>query len=323
MKHERFAYLAIKQFPEISIPQSLTIWSPLEDLKKDIAEFTGIDAKIVSSAIDSITLNSNDAYFLKDYSSKFMPMLINLGNGYALKPISSIIRNPFFSAITLLEQRDSNMRNHISLQREKWFQEHIYAMFYGTRYQAVDGNVKLRKGEVTITDIDGAIYDNLTGELAIIQIKWQDFFFNDVKKLRSKASNLIKELEDWAMKVTDWISENGREKLITSLRLKPAAGKSISSIYLFGLSKNAARMQGYGFDMKSDNLAIATWPQFFRNRFEIGPSERVIHDLFTTLKAQQQGTVPSKPLPLRFEIFNKTMLFEDLWSIADELKETG
>ena len=49
-------------------------------------------------------------------------------------------------------------------------------MFSGVKYITIDGNIKLRTGKKIVTDIDAAIFDRTTGELAIFQIKWQDFF---------------------------------------------------------------------------------------------------------------------------------------------------
>jgi hypothetical protein len=46
-----------------------------------------------------------------------------------------------------------------------------------------------------LTDIDAVIFDRLTGELALFQLKWQDYSTNSLRETRSKASNLVKELD--------------------------------------------------------------------------------------------------------------------------------
>jgi hypothetical protein len=314
LKHIRFTALASEEFPNINIPQTLTLWAPLEEFANGIARFTGVDIAIVLKSIDIIMMKFDDAESMRQYSSRFMPLLINLGNGFVLRPVSGIIRNPFATIITLLEHRNLKVRHEISAHREEWLRNHLYAIFGGVRYQTVDGNVKLRIGNSMITDIDAAIYDNLTGELALFQIKWQDFFFNDVKKLRSKASNLTREMDEWCEKVSDWITQNGTAKLGKSLRLRNGTGNLITSIYLFGISRNAARMNGYGFSIKSDNLAIANWPQFVRHRFEIGPGEKVISKIFSILKSKEYKKIVATPLPYEFLIGESILRFEDLWA---------
>jgi hypothetical protein len=318
LKHIQFASLASKKFAEISIPQSLTIWNPKEEMIQDISDFSGMEKSLISKALDTILMNSEDVKLLNISTSKFMPLIIDMGNGFVLRPVSSLARNPFFSIIKMLEYRNPDFRNDISRPRENWFRNELYALFAGTRYQKIEGNINLKKGKHIITDIDAAIYDKLTGDLAIFQLKWQDFFTNDVKELRSKASNLTKELGIWAEKVTGWVNDYGEKALSMSLRLKPVKNKKISGFYLFALSKNSARTEGYGFRTDAENLAIANWPQFVRNRYESGPADRVFHQLFVTLKAQEHGTITSKPLPLKFNISGKTMIFEDLWSTLDD-----
>ena len=318
LKHTHCVQIAYSKHPQISIPQSLTIWEPLEKLINDISEFTGMDRKVILEVFEVIALKADDVRFLQNYTSKFMPLLIDIGNGFILRPISSIRINPFFTIIALLEHRDPGINNKISNPREGWLRNEIYSVFAGTRYQRVNGNIKLRQGSEIITDIDAAVFDILTGELALFQIKWQDFFFNDVKKLRSRASNLTAEFDSWAEKITSWIDKNGTVKLSQSLKIKPVKGKKVSSVYLFGLSRNKARMQGFGYSIKSEKLAIATWPQFIRVRTEIGPASNVFKEIFARLKEEESHIVLTKALETDVRIGDLTLRFEDLWSAADE-----
>jgi hypothetical protein len=313
MKHIQFTNVAKQKFPEMLLFQNLTLWKIKEELTSEIAAYTGLDIALITDIFDVITLKPNDVSLFKKHSSLFMPLLIDFGNGFVLRPVSSISRNPFYSILALLEHRDPNSRHEVSLHREEWLRQDLYAYFEGNRYQRVNGNINLKKQGKVITDIDAAIYDNTNGELAIFQIKWQDYFFNDVKKLRSKASNLARELDDWSEKVMDWVNDNGNEQLTKLLRIKLPAGTNISAIYLFGLSKNAGRTAGYGFVKKSTNLAVATWPQFQRNRIEIGPQAKVFSVLFKKLIEQEGAVFKSTPIPVSFQLSEHELIFEDIW----------
>lgn len=318
LKHVHFAGLAAKKYPEISIPQSITLWDSPNELINSIADFSRLDLKTVSKVFDLITLKASDVAVLKEHTSKFMPLLIGSGNGLVLRPISSLVQNPLVSIFTILEYRNPNIRHEIIARREEWLRSHLNAFFLGTRYQQIHTNIKLRKGNSVITDIDAAIHDNLTGELGLFQIKWQDFFYNDVKKLRSRASNLTKELDEWAEKATQWIEEYGVTELYKILGITLTRPINESSVFLFGLSRNVARVQGYGYKVKFENLAVANWPQFMRTRMEVGPAERVIKTIFDTLKSQENDKVNSKPLPFKISLLNKTFHFEDLWSAFED-----
>jgi hypothetical protein len=315
MKHKEFALIALQTQSEISIPQSLTIWEPLDQLEKALADYSGMDISTARKALEMITMHPNEASYLHGVTKNFFPLLISLGNGLVLRPIASLIKNPFISTIALQGWRNSRSIDQLSMHREEWMRSEIYSMFQGTRYRRINGNIKIRSENKIVTDIDAAIFDILTGELALFQIKWQDYFTNDIRELRSKASNLTKELDDWADKVTLWIQRNGNKELVKSLRLKLGEKMVVSSVYLFGISRTYARMQGFGFTTTNEKLAIANLPQLRRVRYEIGPTKRVFNDLFDVLKQKMGEAVrTSKPLPLTITASDKKICFEDLWN---------
>jgi len=299
--------------------QCLTIWCSLSELINDISDFSRIEKCIVEQVFKIISFRANDAVLIRDHTTKFMPLIIDLENDFVLRPVSGIARNPLNTLKDLLILRNPQLTTEFNKYRESWLRNNLYAMFMGTRYHSIDGNIALRIDKKFITDIDAAIYDNVTGELALFQIKWQDYHLNDVKKLRSKASNLTKELEEWTRKVCEWIYTLGVDQLAHNLRLPK--NKKISNIYLFGLSKNAARMKGYGFELKENRIAISTWAQFKRNRTEIGPSKSVFGDLFNALKKQETAEVEAIPKPITFKVSDKEFHYKDLWNVVENEKK--
>ncbi len=321
LKHIKYSSIAAETHKEILMHQSLTIWCSSTELIVDIANFTGIKKKVVEQVFRMISLNAEDAVLLRNHTTKFMPLIIDLENNFVLRPVSGILRNPLITIKDLLLLRNPQLITEFNKDRESWLRSNLYAMFMGTRYHKIDGNIVLRIGRKFITDIDAAIYDNVTGELALVQIKWQDYHLNDVKKLRSKASNLTKELEGWTQKVCEWISSQGTTQLARNLRLQKNKKVSESKIYLFGLSKNAARMKGYGFELKEKRIAIGTWAQFRRNRTEIGPSTSVLGDLFNRLKEQEDSELEIVSKPITFKVSDKEFYYKDLWNVVEDDKK--
>ncbi len=308
LKHEYFVSLASQTYPEISVPQSLTTWFPYDEFQEGISAFLGMETSKVSDILSTITLKTDDVGFLRNNTSIFMPLLIDMENGFVVRPTSSILTNPFQSIISLMEYRDPQIRHIISQPREEWMRSEIYSLFLGERYVRVEGNIKLRQGGKVITDIDGAIYDKLTGELAIIQIKWQDFFINDVRKLRSKARNLRAGFDEWAIKIEKWINDNGLQALSDNLRL----GNVVKSFYLFGISKTMSHTEGYGYHIDNQNIATSNMPAFVKCRFETGPTDNVIQQLFKKLKEFTMD-IETVPMPFDYTVSNKHFLFEDLF----------
>jgi len=190
-------------------------------------------------------------------------------------------------------------------------------MFRGRRYICFPGNLKLRRGGAVLTDIDAAIYDRLTGDVGIFQLKWQDYSTNDVRQLRSKAANLAAELTDWSNKVMSWIEENGVSSLDKSLRLKQKRREAVRSVMLFAISRSSVRTHGFGVRTDAPSLAMAMWPRFVRARMEVGPSERSLRDLHARL-LQEYGQLPDiRPTPASIQVTGATLHLHDFWNRTD------
>jgi hypothetical protein len=110
--------VASKKHPEVHLPQSFTIWTLLEELITDISNFSGIDKSIIIEAFECIMMKPGDANMLKTHTSDFRPLIIDVGNGFVLRPISAVFHNPYISINQILEHRNKNYINDLSLLRE-------------------------------------------------------------------------------------------------------------------------------------------------------------------------------------------------------------
>src|SRR5690606_3423498 len=115
---------------------------------------------------------------------------------------------------------------------------------------------KLRKGSKIVTDVDAAVFDRTSGDLALFQLKWQDFLTNDVRALRSRSSNLVREIDEWADKVMEWILKRSVADLGDAMRINSRKHRPILRIFLFAISRTVARVQGYGYSSKHEALVI-------------------------------------------------------------------
>jgi hypothetical protein len=275
---------------------------------------SGRPEPVVRAAFAALAMTSEQAKKLADYSTPLIPLLFDLGNGLILRPVSCLTRNPLTAVKTQHQWLDSRTEHAIADDREDWMRSHLYGMFGGSRYACFPGNLKLRSAGSILTDIDAAVYDRLTGDVGLFQLKWQDYSTNDVRQLRSKATNLSAELMDWSGKVKSWIQEHGISALNQSLRLKQKRREAVRNIFLFAISRSAVRTQGYGVRTDAPYLAMAVWPQFARVRMEIGPSERALRDIHLQL-LEQYGQVPDVvPMPASLSVAGTTIYIHDLWN---------
>lgn len=313
-KHFGCVSVAKKLFPEVSLAQSLTIWGPRDALEKSISLMCGSSEPAVHAIFNALAMTSQHAKRLADHSTPLIPLLFDLGNGLILRPVSCLTRNPFTAARTQHQWLDPRTEHAVAAHREDWMRQHLYAMFGGKRYIRFPGNLKLRRGGSVLTDIDAVIYDRLTGDVGLFQLKWQDYSTNDVRQLRSKATNLAAELMDWSGKVKSWIEENGISALDNSLRLKQKRGEAARSVLLFAISRSSVRTHGYGVRTDALDLAMSVWPQFVRARMEIGPSERSLRDIHARL-LHEYGQMPDiHPMPASVRVAGATLHIRDLWN---------
>lgn len=321
LKHIRFVDVAKRQYREINYAMSLTIWKPKDELAQSLAQLPGVSEAAASAAIDLLTVRAGDEGYFRDEVTPYIPMLIEISDGYLLSPISSIFRNPFHGIRMLHEARDSKATARLLEHRERWMIDDLYHLFLGGRYICMEGPTKLRRGSSVVTDIDAAVLDTVTGTLGLFQMKWQDFNSNDVGKQRSRARNFVDKVDAWARAVDGWVAEFGTDQLLRNLRMRFPEG--VSQVCLFAIGRSAARFQSYGFVSQVSAVASATWRQFTRVRFEVGPSDNVLSDIHAAIQSEQSTPVTLKPIRQELPFQEYTIVFENLWNAFDDEQEAG
>jgi hypothetical protein len=317
LKHIWFVGVGSKRLSGINFCMSLTIWKRPDELVNSISSFTGIDAERVESALRAIVVTREDAAYFGAEPTHFMPMLLELSEGYWLAPVSSIFRNPFTAIRMLNEFRHPAIAQSVRKPREQWMISELYALFEGSRYQVVELPTRLKRGGKLVTDIDAAVLDMMTGELSLFQLKWQDFTSHRLGTIRSKAKNFVERVSLWADQVEAWIEEFGKAELCQFLKLKLPEGALPTKVMMFAIGRSSARFTSYGYALTNANIAACNWKQFVRLRYEVGPAERVLSEIHSRVFSERTRVEMRRPLPYSFEIEGRTICFEDMWRAAD------
>lgn len=320
-KHIRLVDVGKQKMPEVNYAMSLTIWQPESKLRESISDFTGMALEEVSAVLDLFTVSPDQhGYFLTE-STPFIPMLIKISDEHVLSPVSSIFRNPLRGLRMLHGQLTNQLENSVREPREEWMTSELVHLFLGTRYRIVDKPTRLKRENNSVTDIDAAIVDITTGELALFQLKWQDFDTNEIKSQRSKAKNFVNQTDDWARNIKNWIAEYGTEALGKSLQLTKRVYEQITAVRLFGIGRSASRFQSYGYAPTCSDLALCSWPQFVRLRYEVGPATNVFKSLHEKIQAESTRRINKEPLRHELNVAGQIIVFQDLWNLYDEQKE--
>lgn len=313
LKHIHFVDLGRKQYADINYPMSLTIWKLPSELTESIAAFTGMDKADVSSVLDLFTIRPTQCRYFLHERTPYLPMLIEISAGYLLAPICSIFRNPL-AAVRMFEESNSH-QTAASLRgpRENWMISDLCHLFLGSRYQRFDRPARLRLNGKDLTDIDAAILDLTTGDLALFQLKWQDFNTNDIRSQRSKAKNFVERVDRWTEAVESWLREFGKPALGGLLRIDG----DIAEIKPFAIGRSSARFRSYGYSLKSNSVVPCVWAQFVRLRHEVGTAEHVFRQIADRALNEAASPVQAKPIPHEIVVGGQKIRFEDLWNTYD------
>lgn len=312
LKHTQFVAIAKRQWPDVNYWMSLTIWKPKSEIVAELSGATRIDPIIVSAIIDLLTIGQEKNPDFSSDVDPLIPFFIKISERYLLEPASILFLNPFDIIARL--NPDQKTRQAISDKREGLMLTNLNGLFQGNRYIRIEAPVRLRTAGRIVTDIDGAILDLITGELALFQLKWQDFRGANLKQTISRAKNFVGAVSTWAKTTSSWIDENGIENLLRSLRAPSIAHTPVKSVHLFAIGQMSARFGQYGYESENNNLAISTWPQFLRIRHEVGPADRVLSRMFEKAKAEEIGNAAVSAHPYEMHSCGQVIRFENMWN---------
>ena len=311
MIHSRFIYHSLDR-KDIDLAFSITIWSSLDDIINGTRYLYDITPEKIKKILNIITLNDTTVDVVTDGNNFYMPLLIDMGNGLYIRPVSSMSKNPFDFIKRVLAKNKIKVYNSLIKHQEKMLRDDIYRFFSGTRFQCLDSNIKLKtpSGEI-LTDVDASIFDVMTSTLAIFQLKWQDYRTNNVQELRSKAKNMSEETDKWAYNVEKWFSNVTSEQATRTFKIKSKSDFVV--ILLFVVSREVSYIEGYGYYPKNPALAIANYPYFVRLRTEIGPYQNTFLLMHKALTEKRSDISKIEPQPLSFEIMEHKFICERFW----------
>ncbi len=312
LKHLQLVAAGKHKWPDINYWMSLSVWKPKGEIVAMLSGATGIDPIIVSIIVDLLTLKPDSVPDLSSDVDPVIPLFIKISNTYLLEPVGALFLNPF--DVIQRINADQKTRQALMEHREGVMLANLNGLFQGTRYDCVDSPVRLRQKGRVLTDIDGAVLDRTTGDLALFQLKWQDFKGATTRQTISRAKNFVEQVEKWAEDTTVWISSNGTDELLQSLRLRKPPGIEAVTVRLFAIGQMGARFGSYGHKVENSSLAAATWPQFVRLRYEIGPASSVFSSLYSAIVAESVGEVSVRPIPFDLETCGTVVKFKNLWN---------
>lgn len=226
---------------------------------------TGLVARSLDCTVEDaalllqpLTMSGENAARHGAIGDSVWPALIRASRNTFIHPLFGLDVNPYLFLLTNLRHDHRADWDRAANGREGRWQSEFAEVLDGSRYDQVRAKgLLLRKEGRHITDVDFAAYDRNSGDLMLVQLKWQHPFDADDKTRRSMARNLVVGGNQWIEVVTGWLTEHGAEEMVK--RLGFALGASPRP-RLFVLARYGAQFSGRAD--RDERATWTSWPHF-------------------------------------------------------------
>jgi hypothetical protein len=269
-KHLAYAAILRSRHQSVHIRNLLTTYCPRQDFIDSLARYLDADRKDIADILKCFTLNCENLDVHTAGASTTWAPLVQASAGTLILPIYGLDINPFLFLLTDLRFRHEADWFRLANNREaRWITE-LDDLFKAPGWCTCPRNLRLREDGKEVTDIDFAVHDQRSNELALFQLKWQHPVGMDNRGRRSAGKNFVEESNRWVETVNSWLQRNGVNALMQRLGFK---NRMLPTVHLFVLGRYHALLTG--FDRRDDRAVWSDWAHFRRARLEAGGTATV------------------------------------------------
>ncbi|MEN3067550.1 hypothetical protein [Uliginosibacterium sediminicola] len=254
--HIDFALLLAKKNPIVDLRNVLTIFVRKDDVA-EVWQEAGLQAQRIQPTLNALSLNMESIGDWEDCFETPATYYIDFGKDFYLLPCFGAISNPYFALFRHLRRVHEKEWSSGVDRREQVFRQDLATAFPAPRFSIPEHGVKLRRPNGSVlTDIDAVIFDNETGSIALIQLKWHDVFGRSVREWASRKRNLDI-ANAWVDKVMDWIGSQNAADVAAKLGFRGPRSNFAPQVYV--LARYSAAFSG---ECAQDNRATwLGWPE--------------------------------------------------------------
>ncbi len=258
-KHIAYAALLKARYPELHIRNLLTAHAPIEPFTRGVAGQLDANYAEIEMMLRSLTLSGGNRKVHTGANDPTWAPLVQAGTDSFILPIYGLDINPHLFLINDLKARfEKDWFRAVNNREARWIEE-LTELFAGPRWKTNGRNLRLREGSQDQTDIDFALLDIRTQEVAIFQLKWQHPVGMDNRLRRNTAATLIDSSNAWIETTLAWLEKHGSRELAKRLGFDVIQEPKIR---LFVLGRYHAHLSGY--EEKDSRAVWSDWANFLR-----------------------------------------------------------
>lgn len=311
-KHLAFAAILKARHPSVHLRNLLTSYSGRAFFIDSLARYMDADRQEIETILTSFILSGDNLETHTRGGATAWAPIVQASTETLMLPIYGLDINPFLFLFTDLRFRHESDWFRIANGREQRWIGELERLFNEPRWQTYGRSLPLRENGRTVTDIDFALFEPRTNELALFQLKWQQPIGLDNRLRRSAGKNLFEESTHWIDSVLGWVKKHGADELMRRLNFSTGA---VASIHLFVLGRYHLHVSG--FEDRDPRAVWSDWAHFRRALVDapksapISQIARIVESELAQSRAAKRGESIMLPVGNVAIVLNPTSEPED------------
>ncbi|MBY5867844.1 hypothetical protein [Rhizobium leguminosarum] len=278
LKHTAFVDTLLVRHNPPAARDILTIYAFDHELREQWGGLLSLKDDDADVMLEVLGISPSDVSHLKLTPDCPQALLIRGGDQCWHKPVFGGLNNPFPWVNRKLQRMFRPDWDRAVNLRETAFRDDLRELFPEPRFFMPSKPRRLRDGGRVLTDIDAAIFDRMTGTLAVFQIKWQDSFENSLTERASRQSNLVKEGNAWIEIVSKYCAGLSGDERAMRLGLPKDMASNAKAMCLFVLTRNGAKFSGG--EAQDNRAAWLSWFDLLKRGHTLNPDKDLLLKLW-------------------------------------------
>jgi hypothetical protein len=224
------------------------------------------------------------------------PFYVDMGRDFILAPAFAALMNPFVNMVRGLRALYRGDWDRAVESREPAFRTDLANLFAPPRFTVPSRSFRIARTDGSeLTDVDAVVLDNLTGSMALVQLKWHDVFARSMRERESRRKNLLA-ARDWVSRIDAWVGRRSCTEVAAHLGIDGIASDNARP-GIFVVARHSARFSvPEPYDARS---AWISWPELVRSVQRAEAADDVIANMFRNFRAgglPRQSTSAARPV---------------------------
>jgi hypothetical protein len=257
-----------------------------------LADALDADSATIGQALQSLTLDRDNAAYHSALSGRAAPPLIQLDEGRVVWSARGLLGEPLIFLARELRRRHAQEYHNSAHLREGVFRQDLYRLFDDRRFVRSAGRVELKRSGATRTDLDALVFDRKSGTLGVFELKAQDPFARSVEERQRQRDNFF-HANRQVSAILEWVQRYGPDDLLARFDERAAKRFHVQKVYVFVLGRYLAHFTG---GPEPDRRAAwGSWPQVLQVVGDGAGDPTTRHPLGALFARLRDAPPPSAP----------------------------